>query len=295
MTLGQIKPLIDAIQDHKCTTCGSVPIHFVDQGSNDPSSGILTFNYVSAPTCDRNCIRGIGSPNSGNSPSSQAPTQPSQTPSQQQPNPQPSVAPQTSQPNIHPPFPTPSNADPGTVNQVQTPSSVPSDTFGSSGGGAGRSDDHTGSSADSGGGGGDTSTTPIQTSVVLQTSAPSTPDTATAQALNMDTQQTVTVTDQGSAASGTQVSDQGGSDGSSAAAGSTVTVAPGSSITAGGAGAVTVTGSGGSAATPSGNAGVSQQRATASASPSSGLGVPGIVRMTDSAWVWFIVPLAALL
>ena len=62
LTLEQIRPLTDAILDHKCTTCGSVPIHFVDEGSNDPGAGILTFNYVAAPTCDRNCISDISSP-----------------------------------------------------------------------------------------------------------------------------------------------------------------------------------------------------------------------------------------
>lgn len=51
LTLSQIRDLVDAIGNHGCTTCGSVPIHFVDQGSNDPSSGILTSNYVGNPYC----------------------------------------------------------------------------------------------------------------------------------------------------------------------------------------------------------------------------------------------------
>ena len=61
LTLGQIRPLTDAILEHKCTTCGSVPIHFVDEGSNDPSDGILTFNYVQDPFCVGNCISDTGS------------------------------------------------------------------------------------------------------------------------------------------------------------------------------------------------------------------------------------------
>lgn len=40
-----------------CGTCGSVPIHFVDQaGNNDARPGILTFNYVKHATCVGNCI-----------------------------------------------------------------------------------------------------------------------------------------------------------------------------------------------------------------------------------------------
>lgn len=61
LNLGQIRPLVDAILDHHCTTCGSVPIHFVDGGSNDPSGGILMFNYVQNPLCDHDCISGTGS------------------------------------------------------------------------------------------------------------------------------------------------------------------------------------------------------------------------------------------
>ena len=61
LTLGQIRPLTDAILEHGCTTCGSVPIHFVDEGSNDPSDGILTFNYVKDPFCVGNCISDTGS------------------------------------------------------------------------------------------------------------------------------------------------------------------------------------------------------------------------------------------
>jgi hypothetical protein len=51
LTLGKIRDLVDALGNHGCSTCGSVPIHFVDEGSNDPSSGILTSNYVGNPFC----------------------------------------------------------------------------------------------------------------------------------------------------------------------------------------------------------------------------------------------------
>ncbi|MCJ1463341.1 hypothetical protein MMC07_001948 [Pseudocyphellaria aurata] len=60
LTLEQIRPLTDKLLEHGCGTCGSVPIHFVDQGSNDPSAGILTFNYVKNPYCDGNCISATG-------------------------------------------------------------------------------------------------------------------------------------------------------------------------------------------------------------------------------------------
>ncbi|KAI2623960.1 hypothetical protein GGS26DRAFT_215617 [Hypomontagnella submonticulosa] len=60
LTLAQIRQLVDAIGQHGCATCGSVPIHFVDQGSNDPSSGILTSNYVGNPFCGGNCINKVG-------------------------------------------------------------------------------------------------------------------------------------------------------------------------------------------------------------------------------------------
>ncbi|KAI0905461.1 hypothetical protein F4823DRAFT_632725 [Ustulina deusta] len=70
LSLSQIRPLMDALLEHKCATCGSVPIHFVDEGSNDPSGGILTFNYVAAPYCIGNCISAVGgSPASSSSPS----------------------------------------------------------------------------------------------------------------------------------------------------------------------------------------------------------------------------------
>ncbi|KAI5921529.1 hypothetical protein F4810DRAFT_677540 [Camillea tinctor] len=60
LNLGQIKQLVDALGKHGCATCGSVPIHFVDQGSNDPSHGILTSNYVGNPYCSGNCINKVG-------------------------------------------------------------------------------------------------------------------------------------------------------------------------------------------------------------------------------------------
>ncbi|KAI3320447.1 hypothetical protein HD806DRAFT_232844 [Xylariaceae sp. AK1471] len=69
LSLEQIRPLMDALLKHGCSTCGSVPIHFVDQDSNDPSEGILTFNYVAAPYCVDNCISAVGGPSSS-SPSS---------------------------------------------------------------------------------------------------------------------------------------------------------------------------------------------------------------------------------
>ncbi|KAI0199840.1 hypothetical protein F4808DRAFT_461493 [Astrocystis sublimbata] len=77
LSLEQIRPLVDAILEHKCTTCGSVPIHFIDEGSNDPSDGILTFNYVAAPFCDGNCISAVGG--SGSSSSNSAAADPSTT------------------------------------------------------------------------------------------------------------------------------------------------------------------------------------------------------------------------
>ncbi|KAI1080319.1 hypothetical protein F5B20DRAFT_540218 [Whalleya microplaca] len=60
LTLASIRALVDALGNHGCSTCGSVPIHFVDQGSNDPSSGILTSNYVGNPYCGGNCISSVG-------------------------------------------------------------------------------------------------------------------------------------------------------------------------------------------------------------------------------------------
>ena len=61
LNLGQIKPLVDAILEHGCGTCGSVPVQFVDEGSNDPDEGILTFNYVESPYCVGECISDTGS------------------------------------------------------------------------------------------------------------------------------------------------------------------------------------------------------------------------------------------
>lgn len=59
--LGTIRGLADALLEHGCATCGSVPIHFVDEGSNSPDDGILTFNYVSNPYCIESCISASGS------------------------------------------------------------------------------------------------------------------------------------------------------------------------------------------------------------------------------------------
>ena len=60
LTLGVIRPLVDAVLEHGCHTCGSVPIHFVDEGSNNPDDGILTFNYVGNPDCVGECISDNG-------------------------------------------------------------------------------------------------------------------------------------------------------------------------------------------------------------------------------------------
>lgn len=60
LSLGDIRPLVDAILVHGCGTCGSVPIHYVDQGSNNPKDGILTFNYVKSPDCVGECISANG-------------------------------------------------------------------------------------------------------------------------------------------------------------------------------------------------------------------------------------------
>ena len=63
MTLGQIRKMADKLLEHGCGTCGSVPVHLVDQGSNDPGAGILTFNYVKNPYCVDNCISAMGAQN----------------------------------------------------------------------------------------------------------------------------------------------------------------------------------------------------------------------------------------
>ena len=62
LDLGSIRELNDAILEHGCGTCGSVPIHEVDEGSNDPKDGILTFNYVGNPDCVGDCISANGQP-----------------------------------------------------------------------------------------------------------------------------------------------------------------------------------------------------------------------------------------
>lgn len=48
--------LSEALINHKCQKCRSVPVHFVDQGSNDPKPGILTYNYVVNAACTGECI-----------------------------------------------------------------------------------------------------------------------------------------------------------------------------------------------------------------------------------------------
>lgn len=65
LDLGTIRGLADALLEHGCSVCGSVPIHYVDNGSNDPADGILTFNYVKNPYCIENCISATGSATSG--------------------------------------------------------------------------------------------------------------------------------------------------------------------------------------------------------------------------------------
>ena len=60
LTLGVVRPLVDAVLEHGCHTCGSVPIHFVDERSNNPDEGILTFNYVKNPYCVGQCISDDG-------------------------------------------------------------------------------------------------------------------------------------------------------------------------------------------------------------------------------------------
>ncbi|CAD6594572.1 MAG: hypothetical protein ASARMPREDX12_000258 [Alectoria sarmentosa] len=60
--LGTIRGLTDALLEHGCSTCGSVPINFVTEGSNDPSDGILTFNYVANPYCIGSCMSASGTP-----------------------------------------------------------------------------------------------------------------------------------------------------------------------------------------------------------------------------------------
>lgn len=49
----QIKPLLQSLRDHGCKACGSVPVVF--PSSNDPSSGILTVNYVVSTDCHGVC------------------------------------------------------------------------------------------------------------------------------------------------------------------------------------------------------------------------------------------------
>lgn len=56
LTLNKIVPLAYALIDHGCHTCGSAPVHYLDQDSNDPKGGIITFNYVANAYCAGNCI-----------------------------------------------------------------------------------------------------------------------------------------------------------------------------------------------------------------------------------------------
>lgn len=60
LTLEKIRPLIEALIEHGCENCGSVPIHYVDRGSNNTHRGILAANCVSKVSCTSNCSRGNG-------------------------------------------------------------------------------------------------------------------------------------------------------------------------------------------------------------------------------------------
>ena len=57
-SLEYISPLIDAVMAHDCLVCGSVPVGFASEGSNDPRWGILTINYVEFISCENNCNLG---------------------------------------------------------------------------------------------------------------------------------------------------------------------------------------------------------------------------------------------
>ncbi|MCJ1269618.1 hypothetical protein MMC22_009510 [Lobaria immixta] len=56
LTLEQIRPLAKVVLENSCTKCGSVPVHFVDWGSDDPRWGNLTFNYLHDASCTGKCI-----------------------------------------------------------------------------------------------------------------------------------------------------------------------------------------------------------------------------------------------
>ncbi len=60
--LGTIRELTDALLEHGCSTCGGVPIDYVTKGSNDPSDGILTFDYESNPYCIESCMSASQTP-----------------------------------------------------------------------------------------------------------------------------------------------------------------------------------------------------------------------------------------
>jgi hypothetical protein len=55
-----IAGLLDALVQHGCTKCGSVPVYLPVNGDNNPNDhGILTVNYVSNPNgCDGLCSTG---------------------------------------------------------------------------------------------------------------------------------------------------------------------------------------------------------------------------------------------
>ncbi|MCJ1376776.1 hypothetical protein MMC20_008021 [Loxospora ochrophaea] len=71
--LGTVRPLVDKLLEHGCSVCGSIPVHEIDEGSNDPKDGILTFNYVAAPYCVGDCISDTGSVGSAAARASSAP------------------------------------------------------------------------------------------------------------------------------------------------------------------------------------------------------------------------------
>ena len=43
-----IQPLLDALENHGCKRCGSVPLYYPQGDNNDADHGVLTVNYVSS-------------------------------------------------------------------------------------------------------------------------------------------------------------------------------------------------------------------------------------------------------
>lgn len=67
LTLAQVRTLADALVDHKCKTCGGVPITWPT--NSDVSGGELKFDFVSDDTCSGNCISAGRNDGSNNNPS----------------------------------------------------------------------------------------------------------------------------------------------------------------------------------------------------------------------------------